>query len=84
MRDARETRERLSEVLEQHPPSVREVLRIDPTLLYNENYLTTYPALAAFLQQHPEVGHNPSFFIGERRFNEQPSNPQVRSGAGPE
>jgi len=73
-RDARQTRERLNEVLEQHPPSLREVLRIDPTLLYNDNYLATYPALAAFLQQHPEVAHNPRFFIGESRVSEENRN----------
>jgi hypothetical protein len=64
-RDARETRERLREVLEQYPPSLGEVLRLDPSLLRNENYLATYPRLAGFLAQHPEVAHNPAFFIGE-------------------
>ena len=34
MPDARETQSRLNEIFRQHPPSVREVLRIDPTLLY--------------------------------------------------
>lgn len=76
-RDARETRERLQNVLEQYPPSVREVLRIDPTLLSHDDYLATYPGLAAFLLQHPEVAHNPSFFIGERRFSEENNNPQM-------
>ena len=76
-RDARQTRERLGEVLEQHPPSLREVLRLDPTLLYNENYLATYPTLAGFLQQHPEVAHNPGFFIGSRTFEERNTNPQI-------
>jgi hypothetical protein len=78
-RDARQTRDRLSDVLEQHPPSLREVLRLDPTLLYNENYLSTYPALAAFLQQHPEVAHNPGFFIGSRAFEERNTNPQIEA-----
>ncbi len=27
-----------------------------------------YPALATFLQQHPEVGHNPEFFLGASLF----------------
>jgi hypothetical protein len=30
----------------------------------NANYLTLYPRLAAFISQHPEVAHNPVFFIG--------------------
>ena len=69
--DARETRERLRDVLNQYPPSVREVLRIDPTLLYRPDYLATYPILAAFLEQHPQVAHNPGFFLGEWREPEE-------------
>ena len=69
--DARETRERLRDVLNQYPPSVREVLRIDPTLLYRPDYLATYPILAAFLEQHPQVAHNPGFFLGEWRAPEE-------------
>src|SRR5262245_47023005 len=69
--DARETRERLQDVLKQYPPSVREVLRIDPTLLYRPDYLATYPMLAAFLEQHPQVAHNPGFFLGEWRAPEE-------------
>ena len=65
--DARETRERLNELFNQYPPSVREVLRIDPTLMYRPDYLANYPVLAAFLEQHPEIAHNPAFFVGEWR-----------------
>lgn len=76
-RDARETRDRLNEIFNQYPPSVREVLRIDPTLMYRPEYIATYPMLAAFLEQHPEIAHNPSFFVGERRFDEQSNNPRM-------
>ena len=69
--DARETRDRLRDVLNQYPPSVREVLRIDPTLLYRPDYLATYPMLASFLEQHPEIAHNPGFFLGEWRAPEE-------------
>jgi hypothetical protein len=69
--DAGETRSRLRDVLNQYPPSVREVLRIDPTLLYRPDYLATYPVLAAFLEQHPQVAHNPGFFLGEWRAPEE-------------
>jgi hypothetical protein len=73
-RDANETRERLRDVLQQYPPSVREVLRIDTSLLSRPDYLATYPVLAAFLEQHPEVAHNPAFFVGESRSQEQSRN----------
>jgi hypothetical protein len=76
-RDARETRDRLNEIFNQYPPSVREVLRIDPTLMYRPDYIANYPMLAAFLEQHPQIAHNPSFFVGERRFDEQSDNPRM-------
>lgn len=76
-RDARETRDRLNDIFNQHPPSVRDVLRIDPTLLYRPDYLANYPVLAAFLEQHPEIAHNPAYFIGEHRYDEQSNNPRI-------
>jgi hypothetical protein len=33
----------------------------------NSAFLEPYPALAEFLEQHPEIAHNPSFFLGEFR-----------------
>ena len=68
-RNAEQTRERLREVLDQYPPSVTQVLRLDPSLLTKPDYLTTYPSLAVFLAQHPEVAHNPVFFLGDARLN---------------
>jgi len=65
---AGDTRERLRELLDGYPPTVGQVLRLDPTLLTQSDYMTTYPKLAAFLAQHPEVQHNPAFFLGEVRF----------------
>ena len=62
-----ETRRRLQEVLQQYPPSLREVLRLDPSLLTNAAYLQPYPALAEFLSQHDDVAHNPGFFFPDYR-----------------
>lgn len=61
---ALETRERLRGILQQYPPSVGQVLRLDSSLLTRQEYLAPYPALAAYLTQHPEVAHNPVFFLG--------------------
>jgi ABC-type Fe3+-siderophore transport system permease subunit len=30
----------------------------------NQSYLANYPALVAFLAQHPEVAHSPAFYLG--------------------
>jgi hypothetical protein len=63
-RTARDTRDRLHEIFEQYPPSVAQVLRLDPSLLTKQDYLAPYPTLATYLAQHPEVAHNPVFFLG--------------------
>jgi hypothetical protein len=63
-RTARDTKERLREIFEQYPPSVAQVLRLDPSLLTRPEYLAPYPTLSSFLAQHPEVAHNPVFFLG--------------------
>jgi hypothetical protein len=64
-RNAEQTRDRLRQFIDQYSPSLFEVFRHDPSLLRNEQYLASYPGLAAFLQQHPEVSHNPGFFVGQ-------------------
>ena len=77
---ADETREQLERVLDQYPPSLPRVLRLDPTLLTDSAYLQPYPTLAAFLTQHPEVAHNPSFFFSRyQNDNFYRSDPQQRA-----
>jgi hypothetical protein len=52
------------QVLNQYPSTLRDVLRLDPALMLDENYLSLYPSLAAFLDEYPEVARNPSYFVG--------------------
>lgn len=59
------TRNRLQRLLYQLPPSVRQVLQYDPSLLEQPDYLSPYPALQTFLAQHPEIARNPAYFFGE-------------------
>jgi hypothetical protein len=61
---AHEVREDLQRVLRGLPPAIGQVLRHDPSLLTRADYLAPYPALAAFLAQHPEVPLNASYFLG--------------------
>jgi hypothetical protein len=63
------TRDRLNELLEMYPPTVGRVLKLDPSLLRDPNYLAPYPALAAFLARNPEVAHNPDFFLERVRID---------------
>ena len=65
--NANQTRDQLSRLLEQYPPTVARVLQTDPALLGNKEYLSPYPALAAFIAQHPEIAHNTAFFLGNVR-----------------
>lgn len=82
--DARETREKLEELLRRLPPAVGRVLRTDPSLLGNEGYLSTYPSLGAFLKQHPEVRSSPNYFfehVGPTEFW-TPGRPETREELG--
>jgi hypothetical protein len=63
--DSRQTREEMKALLRRYPPELGYVLKLDPTLFGNQTYLANYPALANFVAQHPEVAHNPSFFLDE-------------------
>lgn len=58
-----EVRDQLYGILRRIPPEVPKVLKLDPTLWNNQGYLSTYPALAEFVAQHPEVAHNPRYFL---------------------
>src|SRR5271169_1365292 len=62
--DAQRTREELSNLLQRYPPTLRGVFSLDPGLLANQAYLAPYPALASFLNAHPEIVRNPSFYVG--------------------
>jgi hypothetical protein len=78
--DAQRTKQELAQLLERYPPTLREVLALDPSLLSNQPYLNPYPALVNFLSSHPEVARNPEFYIeqrrDQRRFN-QDSGPRM-------
>src|SRR3989442_12708349 len=67
--NARETRDRLRELLDQYPPSLAQVLRLDPSLVSRADYVPPYPRLPAFLAQHPQGAPNPGFFLGDARVN---------------
>lgn len=59
-----ETRGQFQSLLARYPPNLRNVFRQDPTLLSQETYLASYPALANYLKAHPEIVLNPSFYLG--------------------
>jgi hypothetical protein len=57
------TQQRLMQLL-RVSPTLAEVVSSDPSLLSNQEYVAkSNPELATFLQEHPEIGRNPSFWL---------------------
>jgi hypothetical protein len=59
------TRKELYAVLKQYPGSLPRVIRLDPSLMTNEQFMQPYPNLVAFLNKHPEIRRNVDYFFGE-------------------
>jgi hypothetical protein len=83
-RSAQDVRNELNQLLRDYPPSVGQVLRLDPSLLTREGYLKPYPALAAFIAQHPEIALQPAYYLGQQNFgqfdNDEPVAARVMRG----
>lgn len=60
-----ETRNQFAQLLRHHPPELATILKLDPTLLSNEAFLTGYPELAKYVAAHPEVRRNPRFYLSD-------------------
>jgi len=69
MPNANEVQGEVRQILSAYPPSLRQLLAIDPSLMQREDYMAPYPALSAFLQQHPEVVRNPNFYFGAPSYD---------------
>jgi hypothetical protein len=63
--DAEDVRRQLEDVLKAYPSTLPRVLRMDPMLLDNPTYMETYPGLASFVAQHPEIRHNSQYFFAQ-------------------
>ena len=63
--NAQATRHELMALLQRHPPGVGAVLKLDPSLMHNETYLASYPAIREFLSQHPEIPQNASYYFDD-------------------
>jgi hypothetical protein len=73
--DADRVRDQFQQVLDRVPPSVREVLRLDPGLLSSADYLAPYPEVSSFVARHPEITRSPSFFVGSPQDHEWTRDP---------
>ena len=61
--NAAETRRDFYKVLEQYPPALGRVMRLDPTLMTNASYMASYPNVAAFFARYPDVPRNPGYYL---------------------
>lgn len=59
-----EIRNHFTSLLQEHPPELGMILKLDPALLRNQQFISTWPQIAAFLERHPEVAQNGRFFLG--------------------
>ena len=69
---AQRVRTELAGVLRQYAPVLSEIIQRDPSLLQRGDYLAPYPALVVFLEEHPEVMRNPSFYFTRSRPSRSP------------
>ena len=69
--NAWQTQQDLWTVMRQYPPAVGEIVQRDPSLLNRPEYMASYPALAAFIESHPEIVRNPGFYFGSYQFRER-------------
>lgn len=71
--NAYNTQQDLWRVMRQYPPAVGEIIQRDPSLLGKGDYMSSYPALATFIEAHPEIARNPGFYFGSYQFRERTS-----------
>ena len=72
--EAQRVRTELTRLLRQYSPILSQILQRDPSLMQRADYMTPYPGLVAFLEEHPEVVRNPSFYFtryGPRRNSQE-------------
>lgn len=72
--EAERVRLELTRVLRQYSPILSQIIQRDPSLMERADYMAPYPVLVAFLEEHPEVIRNPSFYFsryGPRRNPEE-------------
>ena len=60
---AQVVRTEFMKILQKYPPALGTVLKADPTMITNDQYLAPYPAVASFLAQHPEVRRSPAYYL---------------------
>ncbi len=58
-----QVRNEFTTLLRGYPPELASIFKLDPSLLSNDAFLAGYPEIARFVEEHPEVRRNPTFFL---------------------
>lgn len=77
--DAERVSEQFTEILGKYSPALGQILRLDPSLMGREDYMAAYPAVVAFLEQHPEIKRNPSYYLRRYSTDYYYSDPRSRA-----
>jgi hypothetical protein len=77
--DAERVSEQFTEILAKYSPALGQILRLDPALMGREDYMASYPAVVAFLAQHPEIKRNPSYYLRRYSSDYYYSDPRSRA-----
>lgn len=78
--DAETIRNAFQDVLNKYPRNVGRVLRLDPALFNDAAYLASYPAIAQFVAQYPEVARSPEYYLQNygAAYGEYPRDPRTQ------
>lgn len=77
--DAERVSEQFTETLAKYSPALGQILRLDPSLMSRDDYMAAYPAVVAFLGQHPEIKRNPSYYLRRYSTDYYYSDPRSRA-----
>ena len=60
-----ELRSEFTRLLNRYPFELTQILKLDPSLLTNESFMSGYRDLDNFIDKHPEILRNPRFYLAE-------------------
>jgi len=58
-------REQFTRLLDQHSPELWMILKLDPSLLTNDAFMSGYPEVRELVAEHPEILKNPRFYLAQ-------------------
>lgn len=60
-----QVRDQFSRLLRQHPDELWMILKLDPSLMTNDAFMSGYPEVRELVAEHPEILKNPRFYLAQ-------------------